>query len=64
MIDIHLTESEVETLHKILDTYLSDLRVEIADTDSKDFRDILKSEEMVIKEFLHRLENTPNRIAA
>ena len=56
MFDIKLTHDEAEMLHKILDSYLSDLRVEIADTDLADFREILKNEEVFIKELLHRLE--------
>ncbi len=57
MFDIRLTPEEAEMLHKILASYLSDLRVEIAGTDLKDFRDALKHEETFIKELLHRLES-------
>ena len=64
MVDLRLTQSEAETLHKILETYLSDLRVEIADTDLKNFRETLKTEETFIKEFLQRLESASIRVAA
>jgi hypothetical protein len=56
MLDIKLTPDEAEMLHKILDSYLSDLRAEISGTDSVDFRAPLKKEELFIKELLHRLE--------
>ncbi len=39
MTQLNLTETEVLTLKKTLDGYISDLRMEITDTDDKDFRD-------------------------
>jgi hypothetical protein len=56
MFDIQLTADEAEMLHRILESYLADLRVEIAGTDLKDFREVLKREERFIKELLQRLE--------
>ncbi len=56
MFEIKLTHDEAEMLRKILEFYLSDLRVEIAGTDLVDFRDTLKKEELFIKDLLHRLE--------
>ena len=61
--NIQLTQEEADILHKILDSYLSDLRVEIANTDLVGFRDPLKKEEVFIKELLHRLETTGVNIA-
>lgn len=46
---------EAALLAQILRIYLSDLRMEIADTDSMDFRLGLKQEEGFIKELLARL---------
>ncbi|HEV3112344.1 MAG TPA: hypothetical protein VGY99_17800 [Candidatus Binataceae bacterium] len=51
MVRIELTAEEAEELSGILDNYLSDLRMEIVDTDSHDFREGLKRR----KEFLGRL---------
>ena len=42
MIELDLTREEREVLLEILEADLSDLRMEIADTDSLDFRDMLK----------------------
>jgi hypothetical protein len=42
-------------LKEALDFYLSDLRMEVADTDRQDFRERLKMEETVIKRILEAL---------
>lgn len=51
MATLTLSDEEAGLLKDILDGYLSDLRMEIADTDRQDFREILKKR----KEFLGRL---------
>ena len=56
MFDIRLSPEETEMLRKILESYLSDLRVEIGGTEVKDLREELKKEEGFIKELLHRLQ--------
>jgi hypothetical protein len=55
MAQLNLTDKEAGTLRKALETYLSDLRMEIADTDAQDFRESLKQEESVITGLLERL---------
>lgn len=55
MAQLALTEDEAGTLRKALESYLSDLRMEIADTDAYDFREGLKQEAAVIKGLLERL---------
>ena len=55
MAQLSLTDEEAGTLEKVLATYLSDLRMEIADTDAWDFRESLKHEESVIIQLLERL---------
>ncbi len=55
MATIELTNEEAETLSEILESYLSDLRMEIADTDQMNFRENLKKKEVFIKELLQRL---------
>ena len=52
MIQITLETHEAAILGEILEAYLSDLRMEIADTDRKDFRDTLKERKDVIKGLL------------
>ncbi|MBI5034738.1 MAG: hypothetical protein HZB51_29805 [Chloroflexi bacterium] len=59
MVQVELNPDQATMLQKILESYLSDLRVEIAGTDLKEFREALKEEERFIKEFLRRLENIP-----
>ncbi len=51
MVRIELSAQEAEELSRILEDYLSDLRMEIVDTDAQDFREGLKKR----KEFLSRL---------
>jgi hypothetical protein len=63
IVDIRLTHKEAEILHKILDSYLSDLRVEIANTDLVGFCDPLKKENVFIEELLLRLETAGVNIA-
>jgi len=59
MAQLSLTDTEGETLTKALEAYLSDLRMEIADTDAHDFREGLKQEESVITRLLERLRKGP-----
>lgn len=55
MIQLNLTDDEASILKQALATYLSDLRMEIADTDQQEFRDRLKQEEVVVKTILGTL---------
>ena len=48
---IQLADDEAEILKAVLEEYVSDLRMEVANTDSMDFREDLKRKE----EFLKRL---------
>ncbi|HXY68574.1 MAG TPA: hypothetical protein VEH62_03935 [Gemmatimonadales bacterium] len=53
MAQLDLTAEEAAVLRQALEAYLSDLRMEIADTDSADYREELKRQE----EILTRLED-------
>ena len=55
MVDLDLTGDEVDVLQHVLESYLSDLRMEIADTDSFDFRSMLKHRKQVIMKVLDAL---------
>ncbi|MGR9106713.1 MAG: hypothetical protein ACU843_07245 [Gammaproteobacteria bacterium] len=55
MAQIELTENEAGTLKEILQSYLSDLRAEIADTDRMKMREALKEKEVFIKKLLQDL---------
>lgn len=55
MVQIELNESETGLLKEILENFLSDLRMEIANTDRMDFREELKDREVFIKKLLQQL---------
>jgi hypothetical protein len=52
---ITLTDAEAATLRDALENYVSDLRMEIADTDRMDFREDLKHREAVLNKVLAAL---------
>ena len=56
MVTVDLTSEEAEELHRILDDYLSDLRMEIVDTEGHDFRVMLKKREEFINRLLNQLK--------
>ncbi len=56
MIQIELTSEKAEMLREILSTYLSDLRMEIADTENMSFRESLKKKEEFLNELLQHIE--------
>lgn len=58
MVSINITEDEAKVLHTVIDSYLSDLRMEIADTDRKDFREMLKHRKQVLIKVLGELSTT------
>ena len=49
MVQIELRPTEADVLKMVLESYLSDLRMEIAATDSMDFREKLKAKKMVLR---------------
>jgi hypothetical protein len=56
VVQITLTPEEAATLRDVLSSYLSDLRMEVADTDSSQFRENLKREEAMLKRLLQQLD--------
>ncbi len=56
MIQLDLGDEERQILLEVLETALSDLRMEIADTDSMDFREMLKGRKEVIKKAIGALK--------
>ena len=56
MAQITMTQAEAAALREILSSYLSDLRMEIADTDSMQFREGLKRREALLKKLLEQLD--------
>ena len=55
MINLKLTNEEAEELKDVLTSYVSELRMEIADTDKYEFRETLKQKEKFLKDVMSRL---------
>lgn len=55
MVQLDINDEEREILAGVLDSYLSDLRMEISHTDSMDFREILKKRKAVLRKVLSAL---------
>jgi len=53
---IELTQEEAELLRELLSFALSELRMEIADTDSSSYRETLKERKNTLKGLLEKLE--------
>lgn len=61
MIHLEITQEEKEILIDILENDLSDLRMEITDTDKMDFREMLKKQKEVLKKVLETLRQARER---
>ena len=55
MMQLDLTNDEISVLRKMIEIYLSDLRMEVADTEDQKFREGLKQEEITLKKILKML---------
>ncbi len=53
---LELTPAELQLLQDILETNLSDLRMEIVDTDRVDFKDMLKQRKRLMLQILEKLQ--------
>lgn len=58
---LDLTTHEQEILREMMEQHLSDLRMEIADTERMEFRDMLKERKEVIRKILDVLPATTPR---
>lgn len=58
MLTLDLNPHELSILEHVLESYLSDLRMEIADTDRQAFRDRLKERKAVLIRVLEAIEAT------
>lgn len=58
MVQLELTVEEQEGLRKALEHYVSELRMEIADTEAHSVLEDLKNEEKMLKQMLGRLGGT------
>jgi hypothetical protein len=55
---LELTATEAQALGNALESYLSDLRMEIAGTDSWDYRQSLRERRDVVSQVLQKLRST------
>ena len=53
---IKLSDSERDILSEVLESYLSDMSMEITDTDSMDYREQLKTKRTVIQKILKEIQ--------
>jgi hypothetical protein len=56
MLRLELSREEAAMLRQVLESYVSDLRMEISDTDRMEFREELKIRESFLKGLIARLE--------
>jgi hypothetical protein len=56
MIQLTFTEEEREVLFDILESDITELRMEISDTHRREYRDMLKHRETLMKSIQHKLE--------
>ena len=62
MAQLDINTQEAETLREVLDFYLSELRMEIAGTDSMDFREQLKVKKNLLMDVVVRLEKASEQM--
>jgi hypothetical protein len=55
MVNVEMTEDEASFLKEALQSYLSDLRMEIADTDRMEYRDALKTQKLALMRVVEKL---------
>jgi len=55
-LEIDMSLEEMKVLSSSIEKYLSELRMEIVDTDKEDFREKLKVEKRILYKFLEKLE--------
>ncbi|MBX7159766.1 MAG: hypothetical protein K1X95_05695 [Acidimicrobiia bacterium] len=53
--DVNLSDGDAELLRRILTSYLSDLRMEIVDTDNHEYKAKLKAEQSQLRDILDRI---------
>jgi len=59
MVDLAMTPEDAEEVRLVLESFLVDLRTEIAHTDRYEFRETLKARRAVLQGVFRRLSATP-----
>ena len=55
-VELNMTESEIESIINTLEECLSDLNMEIADTEQLEYREELKNKRFTIRKFIDMLK--------
>lgn len=55
MFQLNLTDEERTLLSELLDVAISEIRMEIADTDRREYREYLKNREVLMKKILREV---------
>ena len=64
MITVKLTDEEAVILQDIVETFIEGIRVEIMHTDKREYREMLKQQEKVVKKILEQLETKALKVVA
>jgi len=56
MITLKLNDEEAMILYNIVESFLENLRVEVLHTDRREYREMLKQQEITVKKILEELE--------
>ena len=57
MASLEFSQQEIDMLNKIVKSYLSELRMEIADTDQSSFKNELRKEEGLLNKLIEKLDS-------
>jgi len=61
MESLEFSQQERDMLNKIVKSYLSELRMEIADTDQLSFKKELRKEEDMLNNLINKLQTEPSK---
>ena len=64
MLQLDLSDEEQKILRSMLESDLSDLRMEISETDSREFKEMLKKRKELLEKILTVLQNYFKRATA
>ncbi len=57
MENLEFSQQEIDMLNKIVKSYLSELRMEIADTDQSSFKNELRKEEELLSKLIEKMDS-------
>ncbi len=57
MENLEFSQQEIDMLNKIVKSYLSELRMEIADTDQSSFKNELRKEEELLNKLIEKMDS-------